>query len=130
MQLLRIQDDLNQLALAMRDMLDGSAPYPLVAWTSQFDRIRSDLNTALERQSAITIAQRTPEEATYLSRSVVQFWDAADRIFALAASGRENEARAQIQLSLQARQEALSSAVARLLFQNNAREERTANQVQ
>jgi signal transduction histidine kinase len=130
LQLLRIQNDLNQLALAMRDMLDQSEPYPLVAWASQFDRIRADLDEALRRQANVAIAQRTPEEATYLTRSVAQFWDAADRIFALAAGGEDAEARAQIQLSLQARQAALSTAVARLLVQNNAAEERTAREVQ
>jgi signal transduction histidine kinase len=130
LQLLRIQDDLNQLALAMRDMLDSSAPYPLSAWSSQFDRIRADLEAALQRQSEVAVARRTPEETTYLARSVSQFWDAVDRTFALAASGQEDEARVQIQMSLQARQAALSTAVARLLVQNNASEERTARQVQ
>jgi signal transduction histidine kinase len=130
LQLLRIQDDLNQLALAMRDMLDGNEPYPLVAWSSQFERIRVDLDTALKRQAEVAITQRTPMEATYLSRSVAQFWDAADRIFALAADGQDAEARTQIQLSLQARQAALSTAVARLLVQNNATEEQTAQEVQ
>src|SRR6185295_7169925 len=43
LQLLRIQNDLNQLALAMRDMLDATEPYPLTAWSTQFDRIRLDL---------------------------------------------------------------------------------------
>jgi signal transduction histidine kinase len=130
LQLLRIQDDLNQLALAMRDMLDSSEPYPLVAWSSQFDRIRVDLDSAMKRQAEVGLAQRTPDEAMYLSRSVAQFWDAAARIFALAANGQDAEARAQIQLSLQARQAALSTAVARLLVQNNATEERTAREVQ
>jgi len=130
LQLLRIQNDLNQLALAMRDMLDQSEPYPLVAWVSQFERIRADLDEALRRQAEVAIAQRTPEEASYLTRSVAQFWDASDRIFALAAGGQDAEARTQIQLSLQARQAALSTAVARLLVQNNAAEERTAREVQ
>ena len=130
LQLLRIQDDLNQLALAMRDMLDNSAPYPVTAWSSQFERIRLDLDTALKRQAEVSVAPRTPEQATYLARSVSQFWDAADRIFALAADGRDTEARVQVQLSLQARQAALSTAVARLLVQNNESEERTAGQVQ
>jgi len=34
LQLLRIQNDLNSLGLAMRDMLDASEPYPLIAWTA------------------------------------------------------------------------------------------------
>ena len=35
LQLLRIQNDLNSLALGMRDMLDNDEPYPLTAWTAQ-----------------------------------------------------------------------------------------------
>ncbi|MGC1583170.1 MAG: hypothetical protein WA766_16930, partial [Candidatus Acidiferrales bacterium] len=33
LELLRIQNDLNSLALAMRDMLDNDEPYPLTAWS-------------------------------------------------------------------------------------------------
>ena len=36
LQLLRIQNNLNQLGLAMRDMLDDDHAYPLVAWSAQF----------------------------------------------------------------------------------------------
>ena len=130
LQLLRIQNDLNQLGLAMRDMLDGDEPYPLTAWSTQFDRIRTDLGDALARQGEVALAQQTPEQRQYLSSQVDQFWDAADRIFEFARTGREDEARAQIRLSLQERQAALSTAVARLLVQNNASEEQTAQQVQ
>jgi len=31
LQLLRLQNDLNTVALAMRDMLDAAEPYPLLA---------------------------------------------------------------------------------------------------
>ena len=41
LQLLRIQNDLNSIALGMRDMLDNQEPYPLTAWVSQFERIRT-----------------------------------------------------------------------------------------
>ena len=130
LQLLRIQNNLNQLGLAMRDMLDSAEPYPLTAWSAQFDRIRVDLADALRREEEVAVARRTPEQSLYLASSVQQFWDAADRIFALAREGREEEARAQIRLSLQARQAGLSTAVARLLVQNNASEEQTAQRVQ
>lgn len=43
LQLLRIQNDLNSLGLAMRDMVDADEPYPLTAWSAQFQRIRADL---------------------------------------------------------------------------------------
>ena len=130
LQLLRIQNDLNQLGLAMRDMLDGGEPYPLAAWSAQFDRIRTDLDDALQRQGEVAVARQTPEQRQFLASQVAQFWDAANRIFDLARAGREDEARTQVRLSLQARQAALSTAVARLLVQNNEREEQTAQQVQ
>jgi signal transduction histidine kinase len=130
LQLLRIQNDLNQLGLAMRDMLDADQRYPLAAWSAQFDRIRRDLDDALRRQEEVAIARRTPEQTRYLTGSMEQFWDAAGRIFDLAKAGREDEARAQVRVSLQARQAALSTTVARLLVQNNEHEEETAQQVQ
>jgi signal transduction histidine kinase len=130
LQLLRIQNDLNQLGLAMRDMLDGGEPYPVTAWSTQFDRIRADLDAALRQQEAVALAPRTPEQRQYLASSLEQFWDATDRMFELARAGREDEARTQIRVSLQARQAALSTAVARLLVRNNESEEATAERVQ
>jgi len=127
--LLRIQNDLNSLGLAMRDMLDSEEPYPLTSWQAQFARIREDLEGALTREAQVATSQRTPDQSRYLATSLAQFWDAADRIFALAASGHETEARTQIRLSLQARQAGLNTAVARLLVENNASEEQTAGRV-
>jgi signal transduction histidine kinase len=129
LQLLRVQNDLNQLGLAMRDMLDTETRYPLSAWAAQFDRIRRDLQDALNRRDA-AVAGQAPEQRQYLTSAVQQFWDASDRIFALAEAGQEAQARAQVQLSLQARQAALSSTVARLLVQNNELEEEAARQTQ
>jgi signal transduction histidine kinase len=126
LQLLRIQNDLNTLALAMRDMLDNNEPYPLTAWTAQFQRIRADLDDALRKEEQVAVADRTPEQRQYLRNSMAQFWEALDRTLALAADGKQDEARSQIQLSLQARQAALSTAVARLLVQNNESEEQAA----
>ena len=130
LQLLRIQNNLNQLGLAMRDMMDGDPPYPLTAWSAQFGRIRLDLEDALRREEELAVGRRTPEQRQYLASSLAQFWDAADRIFQLAGQGREEEARTQIRVSLQARQAALHATVARHLFENHEREEQTAQQVQ
>jgi signal transduction histidine kinase len=129
LQLLRIQNDLNSLALAMRDMLDNTEPYPLTAWSAQFQRIRADLDDALRKEEQVAIADRTPEQSQYLGNSVAQFWDAVDRTFVLARDGKQDEARTQIQLSLQAREAALSTAVARLLVQNNESEEQAAQRI-
>lgn len=129
LQLLRIQNDLNSLGLAMRDMLDGGQPYPLTAWSAQFERLRLDLEDALRREEAVAPASRTEDVRRYLANSFAQFWDAVDQMFALARQGNEEEARAQIRLSLQARQAALSGAVARLLVANNESEEQAAQRI-
>jgi len=129
LQLLRIQGDLNSLALAMRDMLDNDEPYPLTAWSSQFQRIRTDLDDALEKEQQLGVIRQTPEQSRLLESSLLQFWDATDRTFSLARDGKEKDARDQIRVTLQARQAALSTAVARLLVENNESEEQAAQQV-
>jgi len=128
LQLLRIQNDLNSLGLAMRDMQDASEPYPLVAWSAQFDRTRTDLADALRLEAPMAQATPTSEQRRYLYQSMNQFWDACDRMFALA-QGNQNAAREQIRDTLQPRQEALSSAVSRLLVQNNEAEEQAAARI-
>ncbi len=129
LQLLRIQNELNSLALAMRDMLDNDEPYPLTAWSAQFQRMRTDLDDALRQEQQLAFADRTPEQRQYLQSFLSQFWDAVDRTFALAQNGKQEEARAQIRVSLLARQQALSTAVARLLVQNNESEEQAGDRV-
>ncbi|MGH9511724.1 MAG: ATP-binding protein [Terriglobales bacterium] len=129
LQLLRIQNELNSLALAMRDMLDNDEPYPLTAWSAQFQRMRTDLDDALRQEQEVAIADRTPEQRQYLQSFLSQFWDAVDRTFALARAGKEKEAREQIRFSLLARQQALSTAVSRLLVQNNESEEQAGQRI-
>lgn len=128
LQLLRIQNDLNSLALAMRDMLDASEPYPLIAWSSQFDRIHTDLADALRLEAPLSEAAPTSEQRRYMFQAMNQFWDASDRMFTLAQDN-ENAAREQVRDTLQPRQAALSSAVSRLLVQNNEAEELAAGRI-
>lgn len=129
LQLLRVQNDLNLLALAMRDMLDADEPYPLAAWSAQFERIHGDLDDALRREESVAVVETSSEQRAFLRTSLAQFWDATERTFALARTGQEKEARAEIRLSLQARLAGLNTAVARLLVQNNETEEQAAVRV-
>ena len=129
LQLLRIQNDLNSVGLAMRDMLDGGQPYPLTAWSAQFQRLRSDLDDAVRREAGVAPVGRTPDQQQFLADSFQQFWTALDQMLDLARAGKDNEARDQIRVSLQARQAALNTAVARLLVENNEIEEQTAQRV-
>ncbi len=126
LRLLRIQNDLNSIGLAMRDMLDENEPYKIPAWTAQFERLHTDLDAAFKEEEVFADAARTADQRRYLSQSLAQFWDASDRMFALAQGGDERAAREQIRDTLQPRQATLSSAVSRLLVQNNEGEEEAA----
>jgi signal transduction histidine kinase len=126
--LLRIQNNLNSLGLAIRDMLDGTEPYPLAAWQGQFQRIRADLQDAVRKEGQDFLSDRYADQRSYLAASVAQFWDALDRVFTLGRNGKDQDARTMTRLSLQARQEALSTAVARLLILNNEAEQEADRQ--
>jgi signal transduction histidine kinase len=129
LQLLRIQNNLNALALAMRDMLQGDEPYPLTAWESQFRRLHVDLDDALQKEDELAAAHRTPEQRQYLATSVAQFWDEVDRVFRVAESGDSKGARALVS-ALQTREAGLSSTVSRQLVENNQAEEEAARQIE
>src|SRR3984957_11619797 len=126
LELLRIQNDLNSIALAMRDMLDAAEPYPLTAWSAQFDRIHADLDAALKLEEKFAGTNRTPKQRLYLDQSLAQFWDAVNRMFALATVAQEATPPKKSHLTLQTRQQALSTAVSRLLVENNEGEEQAA----
>ncbi len=132
--LLRIQNSLDSLALAMRDMLDKDATdtqnYPLSAWRPQFRRIRNDVEDALAREERVAVEENNPGQRRYLAESFRAFWDSLDRVFEIADHGNRDDARVQIRNSLQARQAALSTDVARLLITNFANEETAAQRTQ
>src|SRR6202021_3459956 len=92
LQLLRIQNGLNSLALAMRDMLDGDEPYPLTAWSAQFQRVRTDLDDALRREQQVAPVNRTFEQEQYLQNSVTLVGGAAAPGTALAHGAYQAEA--------------------------------------
>src|SRR5208337_1748131 len=74
-------------------------------------------------ESALTEATPTRDQRLYLNQALAQFWDSVNRMFTLAQNGFESDAAQQIRDTLQPRQAALSSAVSRLLVQNNEGEQ-------
>src|SRR5262249_16048381 len=72
---------------------------------------------------------RPQDQQQYLANSFAQFWTAADHMLALASQGKDSDGRDQIRVTLQPRQAALGTAVARLLVENNETDEHTAQQV-
>jgi signal transduction histidine kinase len=130
LQLLRIQNNLNSLGQAVRDMVNGDEPYGLEAYRGQFKRIRSDLEDALGLEDALAPVERSPERRTYFARSLAQFWTSTEQMFSLAESGHEAEARNLIRTSLEPQLAGIVTAVARLLVQNNEAEERATERIQ
>src|SRR3989442_3215092 len=94
LQLLRIQNNFHSLALAMRDMAEGSEPYPLDSWKLQFNRIRLDLEDALNIEARITPASPRPDQQKQFAVYLLQFSNSADSMLALASAGQEDAARA------------------------------------
>jgi signal transduction histidine kinase len=130
LQLLRIQNALHNLALSMRDMTEGSAPYPIAAYQAEFGRIRFDLDDALRTERALAPASRTPEQQTFLQSSLDQFWEAAERMFGLAEAAKEDEARRQIREVMQQRHASITTTVARFLVMNNEAEQEATAEIQ
>ncbi len=127
LQLLRIQNDLNSLGLAMRDMLDNDEPYPLSAFHAPFTRMRADLEDALRLEAQL--APTGSGRRQYIAGSLVQFWTTVDQLFALADK-EPAQARSMVRNTLQPQQAALTNTVARLLVENNEIEEQATGQIQ
>lgn len=126
LQLIRIQSDLNALALAMRDMLESRDGYPLTAWRGQLERTRDNLADAIRLEATLSATFRNAEQAGYLRASFDEFWQGTVDMMNRAASADETGARRIIRERLQPRQEALSALTARLLITNNEEEEKAA----
>jgi signal transduction histidine kinase len=128
LQLLRIQNDLNSLGLAMRDMVDGYEPYPLEAWRGQFNRTRVDLDDALRIEAELAPEARGARRH-YISNALTQLWTSVEQLFSMAG-GDTSQARMFIRTSLEAQQAALTNAVARALVENNEVEQQAAARIQ
>src|SRR6202167_4032863 len=87
LQLLRIQNDLNQLGIAMRDMLYGDEPYPLAAWKKQFDSRLNYLDETFRLEAHLAPGAREAQRQRYLAESLAQSRTSAERMFELAAQG-------------------------------------------
>ena len=59
LQLIRIQNDLSQIGLALRDITEGAVPYPMEAFKPEFDRIKGDLEDALRVESGLMPSAQT-----------------------------------------------------------------------
>jgi signal transduction histidine kinase len=129
LQLLRIQSNLNSLAIAMRDMIGGDEPYPLEAYKGQFERLRRDLDDAMRLEQKLAPAERSPDRQHFLADSLTRLWAELDRAFALAATGHDKEALEIVRTTTQAEQ-SVTTSVARLLVANYEAEDLAMARIQ
>jgi signal transduction histidine kinase len=126
LQLLRIQNDLASLAVAMRDMADGVEPYPLPGWQPAFERLRADLTAAIALERTLAPAAREPAQQTGLERASEALWSNVDRLFALARAGDNAAAIRLIRETLIGQQRALDGMISQFLVVNNRIQEEAA----
>lgn len=128
LQLLRIQNTLNEIALTLRDMQEGSDGYPIPAFRPQADRLLLDLEDALRRESELAPAGRLPGQGEMLRTSHQQLRASFLVVFRLAEEGRVEEAKRHLAGPVYQQRSAMAALVSRLLVQNYEAEERTAEQ--
>ncbi len=119
LQLLRIQNDLASLAVAMRDMADRTEPYPLSGWQPMFERLRGDLKAAIALERTLAPAARQAGQQEQLERTSDAYWAGVDRLFAGARADDEDAAIRLIRGTLISQQRALDGMVAQFLVANN-----------
>jgi signal transduction histidine kinase len=130
LQLLRIQNNLQNVALSMRDMAEGASPYPISAWTAEFERIRADLDDALALEQGLAPTVRTEQQQAFLRDSLTDLWEDMQRMFHAAEHGDEDESRRLIREVLQPRHASIANTVARFLVSNNEAEQAAAGEIQ
>ncbi|MCW5978396.1 MAG: sensor histidine kinase [Bryobacteraceae bacterium] len=129
LQLLRIQNNLQNLGFSMRDMTTRTAGYPVAAWKAEFERTRFDLDDAFRIEHELGPTSRSDQQQQFLEDSVSQFWAAAERAFQLSGEGREEQAQALVRDILQTRHASIAGTVARFLVMNNEAEQKAAAEV-
>ena len=78
LQLLRIQNNLSEIARSMRDMADRTEPYPMVSWRQTFDRVKADLDQAIRTEQGLAPAERPGAQQARLVASLGAFWSLVD----------------------------------------------------
>lgn len=123
LQLLRIQDTLNSIGLALHDVLEE--PYGVVGFEAQFRRLRAQLDDAIQREASFSRNPEGDANRRLLRTMLAKFGSATDEMFAQARAHHEKRAVDLIRGTLRPQQAALSASVARMLVQNSELDRQT-----
>ncbi len=126
LQLLRIQNNLSELALSIRDMAERTEPYPIASWRQAFERRKLDLAQALTAERALAPAERPAAQQERLLGLVADFWTGIGRAFGEADAGRDDAAITLLRGPVTARYQELTGMVSQFLVLNNRVQEDAA----
>ena len=118
LQLIRIDNNVATIEDTLRDMTDRREPYPLSAWQQAFVRLRVDLDQALTRERALAPVARPATQTRQLDEASRRLWEAVDRGFVAARTGRDEEAHRIFTTEATSRQAELTHQVSQLLIAN------------
>jgi len=123
LQLLRIQDALNSLGLALHDVVEE--PYPPAAFEPQFRRLLAQLEDGIRKESGFASGPRETANEQLLNSSLQLLKGQTDVVFEKAKAGDDQAAVALIRNSLRPRRDELSAQVSRMLVENNEMDQQT-----
>jgi signal transduction histidine kinase len=126
LQLLRIQNNLSELALSVRDMAERTEPYPIASWRQAFERRKLDLAQAIQSERDLAPAERPSAQQERLVSLVDGFWTSIERAFAEAEANREDAAIAMLRGTVSAQHQELVGVVSQFLVLNNRVQEEAA----
>ena len=126
LQLLRVQNDLTSLAVALRDVAERVEPYPVAGWRPVFDRLRGDLTDAIALERTTAPAGREAAQQARLERTAADYWREVDRMFALAQAGDDAAAIGLVRSTLIGQQRSLEQLISQFLIANNRVQEEAA----
>jgi signal transduction histidine kinase len=127
--LLRVQNDLNTLGLALRDMSEVQPSSDVSEYRAEFAHLRSDLEEAIQEEGQLAPLTRPADTQAQLLDSLRHFWRTSEKVFATANAGHEGAAKELASTQLSAQQLILAANVSRLLERNNEAEERADEKV-
>jgi signal transduction histidine kinase len=119
LQLIRIQNDLYQIGLTLREAAESGDQYPLTGYHGALQALRTDLDDAITQEHGLAPNSRTHDQQDLLEASLHRFWDEMDRMWMLASAGQEGEARTLVRTRLNSERGTLNSTVAQLLVENS-----------
>ncbi|MBI4889393.1 MAG: sensor histidine kinase [Acidobacteria bacterium] len=130
LELIRIQDDVLQLGLALRNMERGSETGSLTAYREHLEGLKRDLQEAMALEAQLKPASRTAAQQSDLERTFDRFWRQVDQLWPAAEAGDRQAVRALIRTRLEKESTTLATVISRLLVQNNEAEAEAVVKIQ